>query len=283
MEKNEITTREKLKAYFETGKYPTESQFAELIDFLRLKEDVFTNREVVTLANDLATLANGYIQYSANNIKNEKFVIVVSPEEGETQMLEIGNTNGFEKKQYFYGNAPYMVKAKIFPTEELLDENEYYWATITNNNNSWTRLFGNNLPGFPEGFEFGTFDSKFTLQINKQKFGQKINTVKTNIKFINNTEELIKYRAQTATWADIYRSENTTTDHYDLWDNLYFLYYADLREIDPSIEIVCKIYNDDNNTHLMTSYLYGGKENINIWGGGQEDGVRNISIECHYK
>ncbi|MDF2834256.1 MAG: hypothetical protein K0Q82_3362 [Chryseobacterium indoltheticum] len=33
MEIEELTTRDQLKTYFETGKYPTQSQFSDLIDF----------------------------------------------------------------------------------------------------------------------------------------------------------------------------------------------------------------------------------------------------------
>ncbi|WP_346985733.1 hypothetical protein [Chryseobacterium sp. POE27] len=47
MEKNEITTKEKLKTYFETGKYPTESQFAEWIDSYWHKEENITSQETL--------------------------------------------------------------------------------------------------------------------------------------------------------------------------------------------------------------------------------------------
>ncbi|SHE79113.1 hypothetical protein [Chryseobacterium takakiae] len=51
METNEITTREKLKTYFETGKYPTESQFAEWIDSYWHKEDITSQETLGTVVS----------------------------------------------------------------------------------------------------------------------------------------------------------------------------------------------------------------------------------------
>ena len=47
------TTREKLKTYFETGKYPTEAQFAELIDSLRHVDENIPMNVIQGLANAL--------------------------------------------------------------------------------------------------------------------------------------------------------------------------------------------------------------------------------------
>jgi len=47
MEENEITTREKLKTYFETGKYPTEGQFEELINSYWHKDESIESQETL--------------------------------------------------------------------------------------------------------------------------------------------------------------------------------------------------------------------------------------------
>jgi len=52
MEKNEFTTKEELKAYFGTGKYPTQSQFSDFIDSYWHKEENIESQET------LATVVN---------------------------------------------------------------------------------------------------------------------------------------------------------------------------------------------------------------------------------
>ncbi|ANF52039.1 hypothetical protein A0O34_16630 [Chryseobacterium glaciei] len=52
MEKNEITTKEELKTYFGTGKYPTQSQFSDFIDSYWHKEENIESQET------LATVVN---------------------------------------------------------------------------------------------------------------------------------------------------------------------------------------------------------------------------------
>ncbi|KFF10880.1 hypothetical protein IW15_17015 [Chryseobacterium soli] len=52
MEKKEITTKDELKTYFETGKYPTQSQFSDFIDSYWHKEENIESQET------LATVVN---------------------------------------------------------------------------------------------------------------------------------------------------------------------------------------------------------------------------------
>lgn len=287
MEKSKVTTREKLKTYFETGKYPTQSQFSELIDSLKHKDDIPSNREVVILANSLASLDNGYIQYLVNDIEDLKFPIVIIQQDAEDQVIEISNTHGYQEKQYFLGSAPYLLKAKEFPTRKLR-KYEYYRMYYQLNNNDGTstvyRIFGNNLPTIPDGFEFGAVDSNgFYIQLYKQSFGQQIDILNTSIKFINKTKAFIEYKAATGGnyWSDRFRNGDTITNHYSLSDSLSFSYNADLREIDEPIE--CKVYDADKGTLLMTGYLYAGEYNKNVWGGGQTLKNRNVRIECNYQ
>jgi sporulation protein YlmC with PRC-barrel domain len=281
MEKNELSTRDKLKAYFETGKYPTENQFSDLIDSLRLKEDVLTNNEMAILANRLATMENGYIIYSGNNTKDLKFPIVVSSKNEEDQLFTISNTDWREEKRYFLGSAPYSITTKEFPAEGL-GENEYYYINCQiDGTYGVNRLFGNNLITIPDGFDLGTVeDTKFQLQLSKQDLGQKVKIVNTNIKLVNKTEVSIQYAAYSTFWSNAYTSEDVITDHYDLWDSMAFWYKSDLRGITQSIE--CKAYDADNNTLLMTGVLLPGQNNQNVWSGGIINGIRNLRIECEY-
>ena len=46
-----IKERNILKGYFETGDKPTQSQFADLIDSFKHKNDTLSDQEVVQLAN----------------------------------------------------------------------------------------------------------------------------------------------------------------------------------------------------------------------------------------
>ncbi|MCS3870486.1 hypothetical protein J3D55_003402 [Chryseobacterium ginsenosidimutans] len=282
---NKLTTREELKTYFETEKYPTQSQFSDLIDSLKHKEDVLTNKEMVILANSLATLENGYVQYITRNDRHFKFPIVVSQQDAEDQVIEMGNTNGYDKKQYFLGNAPYTIKAKKFEMEKL-EKYEYYHVSyrIDSDTDVSTRIFGNNLPAIPEGFEFGTVkDNWFYFQLYKQTSDQQIDIVNTSIKFVNKTEAPIQYRLEggSGNWADKYRAGDTVTDHYSFGDYLYLWYKADLREIDKSIE--CKVFDTNDDRLLMTCYLDAGRNNQDIWGGGQVLGLRDVRIECDYQ
>jgi len=280
MEENKPTSREELKSYFEAGDYPTQGQFGKLIDSLRHKEDVLTNKEAAILANSLAAIENGYIQYYATNVENQKFSFVINQQDEEDQLIEIGETNGITVKKYFYGNAPYTIKAKKFLGEGL-KEYEYYFLQYQIDPNFYNyKLFGNNLPKIEEGFEFGTLKGKmFYFQLQKQNIGQRINIVNTRINFKNNTDISILYRTEAGNWNDSYKSKDSVTDHYDAWDYLTFRYSANLQGVERSIE--CKVYNADNEQLLQTGYLYSGQNNENAWG-GQVSRVRNVRIECNY-
>lgn len=281
MENNELTTREKLKTYFETGKYPTESQFAELIDSLKFKEDVLTNKEAIILANSLATMDNGYIQYIVRDDKDVKFQIVISKNDEEDQVIEIRNTYGYEKIQYFFGNAPYTVKVKEFPTEGLGEVEYYNLRYQINEDIIFSKIFGNNLPNIPSGFELGTMKEKrLYIQINTIVFAQKINIINTHIQLTNKTEVSIRYRPVTNYWSYPFTSKDIITDHYDIDDYFTFYFNADLREINKAIE--CKFYDVDNGNLLMTNYLTAGYEHKNAWG-AELWGVRNLRIECDYQ
>lgn len=280
MEENKPTSREELKSFFEAGDYPTQGQFGKLIDSLRHKEDVLTNKEAAMLANSLATIENGYIQYYATNVSDQKFSLIINQQDEEDQLIEIGDTNGISLKKYFYGNAPYNIKAKKFPGDGL-KEYEYYFLQYQIDPNFYNyKLFGNNLPTIEEGFEFGTPKGKmFYFQLQKQNIGQKVNIVNTRINFKNNTDLDILYRTEAGNWSDTYKSKDSVTDHYDVWDYLTFRYSVDLQGIKQSIE--CKIYNADSEQLLQTGYLYAEQNNQNAWG-GQISGVRNVRIECNY-
>ncbi|ANF52040.1 hypothetical protein A0O34_16635 [Chryseobacterium glaciei] len=279
MEENELTTREKLKTYFETGKYPTQSQFAEFIDSLKFKEDVLTNKEVAIIANSLATIDNGYISYFVSGIGDQKFSVVVNSKDEDDQIITMGNTNS-QQKRYFFGNAPYTIKGKDFPTEGLVGTEYYSLSYQTNYRYSISRLFGNNLPTIPDGFEFGMLEGDWlNLSISKLNFEQQLNIINTKIKFVNKTGVTIKYRVQSALWGDISRSEDTVTNHYDMSDDLSFFFNSDLRGVNQSIE--CKVFDEDNGSLLITGNLNAGENNENVWG-GQIVGVRNVRIECNY-
>ncbi|WP_415327951.1 hypothetical protein [Chryseobacterium sp. MMS23-Vi53] len=279
MEKNEITPREQLKTYFQKGKYPTQGQFSELIDSLKHKEDPLTQKEAVAIANSFLSLNTGYIYYTTN-IGNQKFSVVVNSSDEDEQ--EIVSTTQGQGKVFFYGSAPYTIKAKKFPVEGL-NGNEYYVLSYQVNSRFYRNmLFGNNLPSIPDGFEFGTLeDNMFNLSIGKLDIGQQVNIVNTQIKFINNTSASIQYRAQAGYWSDKYRAEDSVTNHYDISDTVSFTYDGDLTEIHQGIE--CKIFDTTNNNLLMTAFLSPTQNNQGVWGGGQLQGIRNIRIECDYK
>lgn len=280
MEENKLTTRDQLKAYFETGKYPTEVQFADLIDSLRLKEDVLTKKELAILANNLASIDNVYIVCLVNNVGNLKFSIVISTNDAEDQVLSAGDFKGLLDRRFIIGSAPYTIKVKEI-IEGDLKENEYYNLTYQlDQTYTITRLFGNNLKTVSEGFDFGELESVgLPIQLSKVDYGRKINTLHTNVKFVNKTEVPIQYRLQASGWGDRYRTEDTVTDHYDLGDYLYLNYKADLTKIEDTIK--CDIYNADNDTLLTTAYLVA-RENHTSLDGGQVKGMKNIRIECSY-
>lgn len=67
MEKNKLTTREELKSFFETGDYPTESQFAELINsYAHLNEFNFG----LSIRPSGNTSSKYYDFYKADNLMN---------------------------------------------------------------------------------------------------------------------------------------------------------------------------------------------------------------------
>jgi hypothetical protein len=287
MEENTLTTRDKLKTYFETGKHPTQGQFSDLIDSLKHKQDILTNDEMVTLANNLASIKNGFISYSlSGDIKDQKFPIVISSQDREDQVIILGEAGSYrfqEGKRYFFGSAPYSVIAKEFSAKGLGKYEYFVLNSDVQVKYSISRMFGNNLPTIPDGFEFGTLDGDeqwLYLEVSKQDFGREINIVNTSIKFINKTGIPIQYRTSTVNWRDRYRSEDIVTDHYDVWDELAIYYNADLTESDRSI--VCKIYNTDNDSLLMACQLDAGQNNSSVWAGDQVYKLRNIRIECDY-
>ncbi|MDR3023940.1 hypothetical protein [Chryseobacterium sp.] len=280
MEENNLTTRDQLKNYFETGKYPTESQFADLIDSLRLREDVFTKKELAKFANSLTTLDNLFVNYLANGVGSLKFSIVISTNDEPDQVISSSDFKSLFDKQYVIGSAPYTIKIKeIF--EGDLGETEYYiLAYQLNQTYIINRLFGNNLKAVSAGFDFGEVESiGLPIQITKGAYGQKINVLNTSVKFINKTEVPILYRIEAVGWSNRYRDEDTVTDHYDLGDYLTFFYKADLTNINQHIK--CDVYNADNNTLLTTGYLSAG-QNQNSVNGGRINEVRNVRIECSY-
>jgi hypothetical protein len=280
MEKNELTTRDQLKKYFETGKYPTQSQFSDLIDSLILKEDVMTNKEAAILANRLARIDNAFIYYFTNSIEDLKFSVVVSSQDEEDQIITVKETNNAVVKQFLLGSAPYTIKTKKISGERLQETEYYHLSYQINQSYTIYRMFGNNLDTISEGFEFGELDNiGMPIQISKGYYGKKINVLNTSVKFVNKTEVPIQYRIQAPGWGSIYRTEDTVTDHYDLGDYLNFYYNADLTKVSQSIK--CEIYNADNDELLTTGYLYAG-QNQNSWNGGQIVEVRNVRIECNY-
>jgi hypothetical protein len=281
MEENKVTTRNKLKTYFETGKHPTQGQFSDLIDSLKHKEDVLTNREMAILANSLARIDNAFIYYSTNSAGNLKFPIVISSQGEDDQVITIQETDNVVVKQFLLGSAPYTIKAKGFSGGELKETEYYSLGYQFNQTYTISRLFGNNLNTIPDGFELGILEGKrMPIQIYKQNFGKKVMVVNTIVKFINNTEIPIQYRIAAGGWNDRFRNEDTVTDHYNVADYLSFYYSADLQASNKSIS--CEVYNADNNSLLATTLLHAGS-NSDYWGGEQlMEGLRNIRIECNY-
>lgn len=281
MEDNKLITRDQLKTYFETGKYPTQSQFSDLIDSLKHKEDILNRRELLILANNLATIDDTYVYYTANQVGNLEMQIVVSSFDEEDQMIIIKDASKLGVvRQFLIGKEPYTIKLKEISQSDL-KENEYYSLIYKlSDNDQVSRLFGNNLHTISEGFDFGELKSfKLPIDISKVSSSKKINIVNTNIKFINNTSLPIQYRAYTQYWSEAFKSEDLRTDHYDAWDNLSFQYIADLRKFDTTIR--CDIYDDNTNMLLTTGYLLAWQYQ-DYWDGGYVEKARNIRIECNY-
>lgn len=280
MEKNELTTRDQLKKYFETGKYPTQSEFAELIDSLRLKEDVMTRRELTIFANSLASIDNIFVSFLAINVGDLKFSIAVSTNDEPDQVISAGDFKSILDRRYVIGSAPYTIKVNEISDGDL-GETEYY-SLLYQLNQTYNiyRIFGSNLNAIHDGFDFGKLESiGLPIQISKVDYRRRINVLNTNVKFVNKTEVPIRYRIEASGWSDRYRAEDTVTDHYDIGDYLTFYYNADLRKIDQSIQ--CDIYDEDNGKLLTTGYLHAG-QNQTSWNGGQIVEVRNVRIECNY-
>ncbi|WP_300685053.1 hypothetical protein [Chryseobacterium sp.] len=266
MKENKPTLRDQLKTYFEKGKYPTQSQFADLIDSLRLREDVYTRRELAILANSLTSIDNIFVSFLLNSIGNLKFSIVVSTNDEPDQVISSADFKSFLDKQYLIGNAPYTIKVKEI-LEGDLGETEYYGLTYQlNQSYSINRLFGNNLKTLPVGFDFGKLDSiGLPIQLSKGDYGKKINILNTGVTFVNKTEVPIRYRIEAPGWSSQYIAEDTITDHYDFGDYFSLYYNADLTKINQSIK--CEVYNADNNTLLTTGYLPAGKNQNSLNGG----------------
>ncbi|NIF06636.1 hypothetical protein F3J23_14395 [Chryseobacterium sp. Tr-659] len=281
MEKNELIPREELELYFEKGKRPTQDQFSDLIDSLQHKADILTNKEAVMIANSLESIDNGYIEYTGNNIGDKKFVIAVKSEDEEDQLITINETQGNSKKLYFFGNAPYTIRAKEFPAEGLGETEYYHLNCQIGPSSAMTRLFGNTLPAIPGAFEFGTMEDKnLTFRIEKINPGQKMKVVNTSIQFVNKTEIPIQYMTQSGYWAYIYTDKDIVTDHYDLWDYLYLYLKADLSKTDQSIE--CNVYDANTGALLRTANLNARQNNQNIMAGEATRQIRSLRIECHY-
>jgi hypothetical protein len=283
MKEHKITSREMLKTYFEKGDNPTQDQFAELIDAFKHREDIPTNKEAVILANSLASIDNAYLAYYGYNFGKEKILLTINSQDDGEQLIDVSRTNHYqEQKKYFFGTAPYSIKIKEFRLDELSETEYYYFSYQLKDSLTVERVIGNNLPVLSEGLDLGTFtEQRFYLSLSKLNFGQRINNVSTNIKFINNTNVNIMYRAQANYWGSLFSNEDSVTNHYNLWDNLYFYYNANLNEINQHIE--CKVYNADNKQLIMTGYLYAGQNNEYAWGGDVATGIRNIRIECIYQ
>ncbi|NIF06637.1 hypothetical protein F3J23_14400 [Chryseobacterium sp. Tr-659] len=279
MEEHKLIPREELKTYFEGGKYPTQSQFSDLVNSLKHKKDELTNKEAVIIANRLQLMDNGYIEYTGNNIGDKEFLIAIGSGDEEDQEIAVRESVSGEKR-YLLGSAPYSVKVKEFPADGL-GETEYYSLRCQADGFAINKLFGNNLPMILKGTELGTFKGKsLFLGIGKQKLEQKINIINTNIKLVNKTQASILYGTSATYWGLTNISGDIITDHYDAWDVLSFWYSADLRESDRSIE--CKMYDADHEKLLMTAYLNAKQNNQDVWGGNQVRGVRNLRIECSY-
>ena len=287
MKNNEVTTREKLKTYFQSGDYPTQSEFAELIDSLRHEDDVPSHRDIVNIANRLEALDSKTIEYYASDTGDLKFPIVISQKDADDLIIEIGSKEGISKRQKIFGKGAFTITTKEFPTGEL-GVNEYYNLSYyssdgaTGPSSELQRLFGNNLPTIPDGFAIGTMEGESSsLYIFKQDMGEKISIVNTNIQFINKTEVDVQYKIYASYWTSIYTNKDMVTDHYDNSDYLNFAFRGDLRKIERSIE--CKVFNTQNEELLVTANLNPLENNYQVGGNGSSgEKIRNVRIECDY-
>jgi hypothetical protein len=286
-----IRDKNTLKTFFETGDMPSQNQFADLIDSFKHQNDtnalILTDREIVSIANRIATIDNGFVEYYFDNMSNSLIKLNVVQENLENQEIEIRcniHDNGDVRKQYFVGSGPYTVAIKEFESETLQANEYYYLYYETSLYDSIDTLIGHKLPTTFNGLEFGKLDGRsFHFYISKQNFGKELNVLHTNIKFINKTDIPIEYKSQSTNWRDIYRKENSVTAHYDQWDYLYFSYNADMTKEDYTIE--CSVYDTDTNELLIIDYLEPGINyrhfgNSSDSEGNRADKVRNITIEC---
>lgn len=239
------------------------------------------NSEVVTIANLLASLPNGYIEYYSNQIADNEFKILIESS-ADDQVITIAGENNNNPKQYFIGDAPYKIKvAEDFPTEGLGATEYYHIYWQVTNNYDIQRLIGNNLPTLPQGFNFGDLESqRFYFQVYKSNQGQVITIVNTDVTFNNNTNEQIRYRLEADNWGIPYTDEpSITTDHYNRWDYLYPRYEIDLSDSSQSVKF--DAYNDDTGQLLRTATAQAGQNYTDLWGGGL-NAVRNVRIEVNY-
>ncbi|WP_312296744.1 hypothetical protein [Chryseobacterium sp.] len=282
MDEHKLITRDQLKTYFETGKYPTQNQFSDLIDSLKHKQDGLTTKETITLANTLNTIRNGFLAYINYIPAEEYFPIVVRSQDEEDQIIDVGLNNSDIIRQYFYGKPPYTITTKEFSAKNLGENEYYYFRYQTDGDYTYmlSRLFGNNLPTIPDGFEVGALKRKWlTIEIQKVSVREKAEIINTNIRLVNKTSVSVEYMIYAGYWSHEYTDQNIVTEHYNLGDYLTFNFKADLTGYDKRIE--CRLYNDDTGELLATNWLNPGFKNVNI-PGGNADRCRNIRIECDY-
>ncbi|MGN7863253.1 hypothetical protein [Chryseobacterium sp. 22458] len=282
MDEHKLITRDQLKTYFETGKYPTQNQFSDLIDSLKHKQDGLTTKETITLANTLNTIRNGFLAYINYIPAEEYFPIVVRSQDEEDQIIDVGLNNSDIIRQYFYGKPPYTITTKEFSAKNLGENEYYYFRYQTDGDYTYmlSRLFGNNLPTIPDGFEMGALKRKWlTIEIQKVSVREKAEIINTNIRLVNKTSVSVEYMIYAGYWSHEYTDQNIVTEHYNLGDYLTFNFKADLTGYDKRIE--CRLYNDDTGELLATNWLSPGFKNVNI-PGGNADRCRNIRIECDY-
>ncbi|RTZ49413.1 hypothetical protein EJ377_01805 [Chryseobacterium arthrosphaerae] len=76
---------------------------------------------------------NAYVSYYTSNLNGARFQFTISSADEEDQLLTIEDFSYNDKKQYFFGKAPYTIKAKNF--RQKVRETEYYhifslWKTV---------------------------------------------------------------------------------------------------------------------------------------------------------
>lgn len=106
MEKNEFTTKEELKTYFGTGKYPTQSQFSDFIDSYWHKEENIESQETLaTVVNRNNKIPEQGIKFLQNGTTpSTRVELRVSP---KTWSQWFGNMNpdhtGIYNQSFGYG------------------------------------------------------------------------------------------------------------------------------------------------------------------------------------